>query len=239
MLLSLYASFRWVGSKNYLLKISLFIVVASFFSAGFGVFVGSLFLSLFLPLLFLHFILSFPFYMVFTERRIALAPPFVYSQRVSVWEIRFLMMKILQVVPHGPVVSSGIDEMGLVQEVGYRVILFSTEIGSIPFNIVYVLSLFFLFFVLVNIAGALAGYCMSKVKKIKELEGKPVGRWVRIAFGIALLAVGIMLSTMAPLIGGPESSYYHSYDPNYYRFQGFPFIVNGILWLVIFIAENI
>jgi uncharacterized membrane protein YfcA len=85
MFFSLYASFRWAGTENYVWKIVIFVMVASLLSAQV---VTILFGALGLDGLALLFILlggflslSFPFsYNIFDEGRILLPPPYNASQ---------------------------------------------------------------------------------------------------------------------------------------------------------------
>lgn len=227
MLLSLYASFRLSGEKHYFIKICVLILLLSFFSTiADPYFLGALPGFLFW---FFH-LLSFPFYSWFAERRVPLAPPYTYSQRILTHDIRFLSKEILWLIPQGPVTASG--DAGYVNIASFRVILFSMEIGSVPPDLPHVFTALFLFLVLVNAVGALLGYQLSKVKRIKELEFVESDFLIATLIGVFILGAGILLASIEP-ITGPTSPYYYDYDPYENRGQGIAFVIFGAIWLAI------
>jgi len=232
MLLSLYVSFRWARQGNYVLKTSAFVIMASLFSSYLG-------LIPFVSVLFGPFpLLSFPFYDRWDERRITLPQPYNYSDRISAYEIRFLAMAILQLVPQGPL--EGSFDGGLVRVVSYRVVLLNIEIGSILHNFTYVLGTLFLFFFLANAVGALLGFLISKIQIVQKTEESSIYSLVRVVLGVAILLVGIWLSTIGEVKQtSPASQYYYDYDPYPYAFDAFAFIIFGVTWLASVLAERI
>lgn len=239
MLLSLYASFRWAGTYHYVLKMGVLVILLSLFSSFIVWYVLS---PIFPVLLALHF-LSFPFYALWEESRIILPPPYEYSQRLTGFEIHFLTNVIFSLVPQGPVVRliGGVE--GEVNVVGYRVIFLTMEVGSIPSGIIYPLTVLFLFFMLVNIVGALLGYIIWRIyrmHKIGKFRWESIGFFGRVALGIAILIMGIWFLTFGEVVRtSPVDAYYYDYNPYPYLFDGFAFVVFSIIWLIINVAEYV
>lgn len=248
MFLSLYASFRWAGTENYVWKIVIFVMVASLLSAQvMTVLFGALGLGDWglLSMVLGGFLnLSFPFsYNLFDEGRILLPPPHNSSQWLRTYEIRVPTTSILQLVPQGPVERS-LSDAGWIRVLNYRVILLNTEIGSIPPDATYAIGTLFSFFLLANVAGALLGFLMSKapLDKIQISErhdGHAIGLFARILIGAAFVVAGIWFSTIGKVIlTGSVSQFYASYNPSLYVGDAVACLMFGIVWLATNIVEE-
>lgn len=249
MFFSLYASFRWAGTENYVLKIAVFAIIASLLSAQV---VTILFGVLGLDLLaFLSMLLggvlnpSFPFsYNIWNEGRILLPSPYNGSQWIRTYEIRVPAISVLQLVPQGSIERSLNGGWGWVRVLGYRVVFLEMEIGSIPPDFTYAIGTLFLFFMLVNVTGALLGFLMSKLPMDKmpilnRNEWASIGLFGRVLFGAAFLVAGIWFSTIGKVIlTGPVSRYYCSYDPNLYVGDAYACAIFGIVWLAMTMVEE-
>jgi hypothetical protein len=228
MLLSLYASFRWARKGNYVLKMAALAIVTSLLSAYFGLLP---FLSVFFgPFTFL----SFPFYDRWDERRLVLPQPYNYSDRLNAYEIRFLTMSVFQLVPQGP--FEGSFDGGFVRVINYRVIFLNMEIGAVPSEFAFAFSTLLLFFFLVNVAGALLGFLMIKVRIIQKTDETRIPALVGVALSFAILLTGIWLSTLGEV--KQTSPYYFDYDTSSYTYGAFAFIWFAITWLIILYAEH-
>jgi len=231
MLLSLYASFRWARTEGFFLKIGTFIFLASLLSTVVG---SSLLALLFGPLP----LLSFPFYQLSGERRIILPAPYNYSQRIPSYEIRFLTMEILSLVPQDPV--DGSFNGGWVMVQGYRVVFWGSEVGSLPVGSEYRSTLFFLFFVLVNVLGALLGFLISRAQIFQSKKWMAIGSIGRVLLGVVILGVGLWFSTLGEVVRtGPPTGYFYSYDPLRHLGDAFVFALFGITWLAIIVGEMV
>ncbi len=247
MFFSWYASFRWAGTEQYVLKIAVFTIVASLLSAQvftllFGMLGFDTFAILFWWLGGLAS-LSFPFYYIWGESRIPLPSPHIYSQWIPTYEIRVPPISVLQLVPQG-LVERALNGEGLVNVLSYRVVFLEMEIGSVPSDAAYVIGTVFLFFMVVNVVGALLGFAMSKIPmdklpKIDRIKWDSIGLFLRVLFGAIFVAVGLWFSTIGKVfLTGPVSGYYHSYNPNLYIADAFVCLVFGIVWLAIVVAEE-
>ncbi len=229
MLFYAYASFRWARGRNYVVKTTALIMVLSVSSAVLGL-MSTLLLG---PFPFL----SFPFYAEWGERRINLAQPFEFSDRIVSYEIRFATAPVFQLVPQGPVVQDLGDGMGKVQVVSYRIVLVDTEIGAIRPE--FILITLFLFFLIVNAVEAVLGFSISKIRIIEKTELGSIGFWWRVTLGIVVLAFGVWLFTIGEVAQtSPSSRYYYSYNLYPYVYDAFAFVIFGIGWLVLMIAEK-
>lgn len=248
MFLSLYASFRWTGTKNYVWKIVIFVMVASLLSAQvitilFGA-LGLDGLALLFMLLGGCLNLSFPFsYNIFDEGRILLPPPYNASQWLRTYAIRVPTTSILQLVPQGPVERS-LGDLGWVRVLSYRVVFLDIEIGSVPPDVTYAAGILFSFFLLVNATGALLGFLMSKLPLdkiwiLRRGERHAVSLFGRVFIGVAFVAAGIWFSTIGKVIlTGPVSKFYSSYNPYLYIGDAVACLIFGIVWLAITIVEE-
>jgi hypothetical protein len=200
MFFSVYASFRWAGTEHYLVKIAGFVLVASLLSAHVFAFVfGFLGWDSFALVLLMvgAFNPSFPFlsYNVYAESRLALPPPYNISQRLRTYEIRVPALSVLQLLPHG-FVERSLNGIGWVNVVHYRVVLLNTEIGTIPPDIFSSIGVLFAFFLLMNLAGALLGFALTKLPLDKlavrhRLGGVSVGLLARVLIGVVFVVVGV------------------------------------------------
>lgn len=246
MFFSLYASFRWAGTENYALKIVAFTIVASLISAQ----VATTFFAMLSwdTLAILSLMLgglnpSFPFYAhVFGESRLALPPPNDFSQWIRTYEIRVPAMAVFQLVPRGPVERSNGESW--VNVLNYRAVLLNMEIGSIPPDGPSAIGTLFLFFLLVNVMGALLGFSMSKLQLDKlpilnRIELDSIGLIGRVLFGAVFLTAGLWFTTIGQvIITGPVSRYYYSYNPYLYVGDAYACVIFGIIWLAIVVAEE-
>lgn len=118
------------------------------------------------------------------------------------------------------------------------------EVGSIPPDFTYAIGTLFLFFVLVNVTGALLGFFMSKlpmdkIGMLRRNEGGSIGLFGRVLFGAAFLVVGIWFSTIGKVIlTGPVSRYYVSYNPSLYVGDALSCVMFGIVWLAMTVIEE-
>lgn len=246
MFLSLYMSFRWEARENYILKITVFTIIASLISAQVGttffamlgwddLAILSIMLSVLNP--------SFPFLScdVFSESRLALPPPYNFSQRIRNFQIRLPAMSVLQLVPQGPVERSNGEDW--VNVLSYRLVFLETEIGSVPPDAPSVIGTLFLFFLLVNVIGALLGFVLSRLptEKVPILNRvrDTMSLFLRALFGAVFLVVGIWFSTIGKVIlNSPVSRYYSSYNPYLYVGDAYACVVFGIIWLAIVVVEE-
>ena len=221
MLLSLYASFRWAGTDYYVLKMASLIILVSFFSASVGVGIGSF---LFGPLP----VLSFPFYAIQDEMHGAPVPSEGYSYWIPTYRIHFLTAEISNLKAND---SAG---MWTYQLFGYHVTFLNMKIWYIDQQSLgsYRFTFPFLFFILVNIAGAILGYGINKLRTIQKIERDSMGLLVRVALGVAILTVGTGLSAIVVRTGPAVGDYYYPFGVD-----GSVFTIFGITWLAIAIAE--
>lgn len=139
MLLSLYASLRWVSKKHYVLKMGIFAVLVSLLSTFF---VANWFSFIYGPLS----ALSFPFYGYSDEVALPQLTGENHGPWVNYYQIRFLTKEFYQVFP----IDYNI----------YQVTFLSMEVGRSSYSDYsghfYGLILPFLFFMSVNLTGALS-----------------------------------------------------------------------------------
>ena len=232
MLFSMYASYRWARGKNYVRKTAVLLIVFSFLSTVFGSPI-SVYISGPSPFL------SFPFYQIWDERRLELAPPYEYSYEVSCFDICFATAPVFQFVPQGPVTGDLSAGEGWVQVVSYRIVLLDVESGAIPSGVMGITL--FMFFIAVNTLGALLGFLASKIRIIEKTMLRSNAFLGFVALGIIILAYGISLYvTGTTTLTGPWSRYYHSY-PRYlpYYFSGaLACIIFGISWTIMILLDR-
>jgi len=227
MLFSIYASFRWARTRRYILKIGVFVVALSLLSA---LALGPL-VMLFGPLPFL----SFPFYGWWTQGRLSLPQPYNYSDRIGCYEAFFLTVFIFQLVPQGSRIGSDYfgDGRG-IQVVSYRVVLLDTEMGTIRPDFTYAWSMVFLFFLLINVIGAVLGFGIRKIQILQKTKWGQFGFLSRVALAIVVLSAGIWLPSTNAL---HTSKYYVDYSG--YDGDALAFVMFGIVWLTTIILENL
>jgi len=236
MLLSFYASFRWARSEHYVLKMTVFIIVASFFSAVIG---SSFAWILFGPLPFL----SFPFYAIRDEMHGSPVPPEGWSFWIPTYRIRFLTAEVSSLKAHDFVEHVGGSGWSY-QLLGYNVTFVNMEIGYIDKESLgsYPLTFPFLFFLLVNVAGALLGFWISKIHMFQksEWEWTSMGFLSRVALGLVLIGVGIWLSTFGVATTvriPPWTGDYVTTTIYPYQEDALVFVIFGITWLAIILLE--
>jgi hypothetical protein len=227
----MYASFRWARGKDYVRKTVVLVILFSFLSTVFGSPI-SVIISGASPFL------SFPFYQIWDERRLELAPPYEFSFEVSCFDICFVTVPVFQFVPQGPVTGMGQGE-GWVQVDSFRVVLLDVEIGAIPSGVMGIML--FMFFIAVNTLGALLGFLASKTRIIEKARLRSNAFLVLVALGIITLAYGISLyATGTTVLTGPWSRYYHSYPlylPYYYS-GALACIIFGISWTTMILLDR-
>jgi hypothetical protein len=223
MLFSIYASFRWARKRHYVLKIGVFVIALSFFCT---LALGPL-TMLFGPLPFL----SFPFYGIWTERRLNLPQPYNYSDRIGCYEAYFLTAPIFQLVAQGPVIGER-----RIQLLSYRVVLLNTEIGTISPEFTHASSVIFLFFILINALGAVLGFGIRRAQIMQKTEWGSFGFLSRVALAIVVFSTAIWLSSIYGVHN--TSRYYFGYDWNYTS-DAYAFAMFGVAWLMTIFAEKL
>jgi len=228
----MYASFRWARGKNHVRKTAVLIILLSLLSTVFGSPI-SVYVSGPSPFL------SFPFYQIWDERRLELAPPYEYSYEVSCFDICFVIAPVFQFVPQGPVTGELGQGEGWVQVNSFRVVLLDVEIGAIPSRVMGITL--FMFFIAVNTLGALLGFLVSKTRITEKTRLRSNAFLGSVALGIIILAYGISLYAKGTtILTGPWSRYYHSY-PSYlpYYFSGaLACVIFGISWTIMVLLDR-
>jgi len=212
--------------KDYFVKMSAFMVVVSLVSAFLGTGIGSF---LFGPLP----VLSFPFYGVWDETMGPPLPPEGYGFWIDTYQIRFLTMPVYSIHP----VSYG----------AYSVTFLTVEVGSlnsnfIPPNSLYSLIIPFMIFMLANLLGALLGLGLRKLFISQETAWWRIGFIVPIILGIGIIGAGLFLynvNVVETVRNPPWGGDYVSVTLYPYQMDAFVFIIFGITWLVLVIAEII
>jgi hypothetical protein len=233
MLLSLYASFRLARGKHYIVKIATLIILISFFSALFGVCMGWFLLG---PLP----ILSFPFYAIQDEMHGAPIPPEGYSFWIHTYRIHFLTTEL------STLKANDSASIGTYHLYGYHILFLNHEIGytntpySTSYPLSYTLTFPFSFFLLVNAAGAMIGYVMSKWKTLNKSQWRLKAFFGQIALGVAITAAGMYLSNIGvatTVRNPPWTGDYYTITLYPYQLDGGAFFIYGITWLVMIILE--
>jgi len=219
MILSFYASLRLARKKNYTIKIAAFIILASLFSAVLPL---SIIAVLYGPAA----VLSFPFFGVWTEKRMPLAPPYQFSQRIITYEIRLLGTEVSSLNPQGHVISNvGAGEAYIYID-SYQITFLGIQLGSVPpslistpvFYSIYPLLLPLWVFMTVNTAAAALGFWISKMATTQKREWKLMSLLTRILLGFFFLGAGVLQYPSAPEAGSAS-------------------FIFGITWLGILIGE--
>jgi len=216
MLLSLYASLRWWGKRHYALKMGIFAVLISV-------------LSTVLAATWLSFVygpasaLSFPFYGYSDEVSL---PQFAGKSGypwIGYYQIRFLTGEIYQVFP-----------------IGYRVFqvtFLSIELGrSSYYNLsghFYGTIIPFLFFMSVNLAGALIGILVNKASIGDKWKLEKPSLFGGLALGLIILGTGMWLGFLQVV----RTVNSHSRIEHPYYIDAIVFVTFGIAWLIIMAGE--
>lgn len=237
MLLSMNASYHWakINKKAYLLRMTVFIILVSFLSAflaSWGILYG-----------FVTPALSFPFYAFYGEMHGSPIPPLGYSDWIPTYSIHFLTMEISSLKPQDSV--EYVENFGWrYQLLGYHVIFLNMEIGVIvvKYLMFYALTFPLLFFIVVNIVGAILGYKMSEMHRIQEWGTNKRWNSLGLILGFVFLGIGFWLSNIGVVKTGrnpPWGEYYNEYAVTLYPYRGggIIFFLFGIIVLGIVIGR--
>jgi hypothetical protein len=209
------------------------IILISLFSAYFGVCIGSFILG---PLP----ILSFPFYAIQDEMHGAPLPPDGYSFWIHTYRIHFLTAELSNLK------ANDSASTGTYHLYGYHILFLNQEIDYITtpyfssYPLSYTLSFPFAFFILVNTAGAIIGYAMSKRKTLNKSKGKPTVFFGQIALGVLITTAGILLSNIGvatTVRNPPWTGEYVAITLYPYQEDAGAFFIFGITWLVMIILD--
>jgi hypothetical protein len=233
MLISLYASYRLARRKQYTAKIATLVIFVSFFSAYFGVCIGAFLLG---PLP----VLSFPFYAIQDEMHGAPLPPDGYSLWIHTYRVHFLAAELSNLK------ANDSASLGTYRLYGYHILFLNQEIGYIttPYSssypLSYTLSFPFAFFLLVNTAGAIIGYAMSKQKTLEKSKWKLKASFGKIALGVLITTTGILISNIGvatTVRNPPWTGQYVTITLYPYQKDAGAFFIFGITWLVMVILD--
>jgi len=232
MLISFYASFRWAGRKNYVLKMTILTILISLASAVIGLSLISLFFGPF-PLL------SFPFYAVWSETMGPPLPPDGYGYWLDNYQIRFLTQDIYSVNP--------------VNYEVYRISFLTQAVGSMPradfvflpqlnryFTNLFLFTLPFLFFVTVNALGALLGIWASRIPMFQKREVQLLSLFTRLGLGFILIGVGTWLYSLRVVTmvrNPPWTGELVAVTLFPYGADGVAFFIFGVTWLAMVTLE--
>ena len=187
MLLSMYASYHWakISKKDYVLRMTVFIILVSLLSAFFALPWGVFFGGVVSP------VLSFPFYAIRTEVLGSPIPPEGYSYWIETYQIHFLATEILATKPDEFVEPT-------YRFLGYHIVFLNLEIGYIPRRNqgYYILPFSFLFFILVNVVGTLSGYKIGRIRRIREWGTNKRWGLLGLTLGFVFSGVGFWLSNI-------------------------------------------
>jgi len=232
----MYASYHWgkISKKHYVVRMTVFIVLVSLISAYFigllGIFFG-----------FVSPVLSFPFYGLATEVQGSPIPPEGYSYWIMTYRIHFLATEIYSLKPHDLVEQ--VD--GWKHRVlGDHIVFLNMEVGYVSSQFVgdYFRRFSFLFFLLVNIMGALLGYALNRTHRIREWVASQRWGLIGLILGFAFLGlglwssnIGVMVTSRNPPWGDVYVEYTETLHP--YSEDGFHFFLFGILVLAIVVGR--
>lgn len=227
MLLSMYASYHWVkiSKKPYVLRMTVFIILVSLLSVFFAIPWGVFFGGVVSP------VLSFPFYAISTEVLGSPIPPEGYSYWIQTYQIHFLATEILATKPH-----DFVEPDWTYRFLGYRITFLNMEIEYVARQNLeqtgyYTLPFSFSFFMLVNVVGALLGYRIGRIRRIRQWGTNKRWGLLGLILGFVFLGLGLWLSN----IGIAETRWWGYPITSYpYRDDALAFFLFGIIaWAIV------